>query len=297
MNQRYIANLVTRTIKKWLNDGAKTYCASLSFYFLLSLPALLIFSTSIGSIFLGTKHIEDTILNYLQIVADQRVINMINVLFKHIPKINSLSISALIGLILLLWSASNFFRQLKNFLERVWAVKPAQSNNLIGFVKDAIMSFIIVVLFGGLLVVGTIIKGVIIRSSRLFQGFLHFSPSIAVYAGSISNFLVLVLFFMLIYRILPENSLDRNSIFVGSLVTTILTFTGKYIIELYLTYSNPTSIYGVIGPIIGLFILTYYSSIMVTIGAEFTKIYSESGHVPELLTNSEKTNTSPILRK
>ena len=124
--------------------------------------------------------------------------------------------------------------------------------------------------------VGTIINRVIITSSRLFQGHLHFSPNIAVYAGSISNFLVLILFFIIIYRILIGKYLDKHSILVGSLVTAILIFTGKYISGLYFTYSNPTSVYGGIGSIIGLFILTYYSSIMVTIGAEFTKVYSES---------------------
>lgn len=292
MNQTYISNLASRTIKKWLDDDAKTYCASLSFYFLLSLPALLIFSISIGSIFLGTKHIEDTIINYLQGSVDQRIIDMINVLFKHIPKINSLSISALIGLILLLWSASNFFRQFKNFLKRVWDVKPAESNSFTNFVKDAIMSFVIVVFFGGLLAVGTIINRGIIVGSRLFQGHLHSSSGIATYAGFISNFLVLVLFFIIIYRILIGKYLDRHSIFVGSLVTAILTFTGKYIFGLYFTYSNPTNVYGGIGSTIGLFILTYYSSIMVTIGAEFTKVYSESYRVRGLSTNNEKANTT-----
>jgi len=294
----YIVNLVNRTIKKWLEDDAKTYCASLAFYFILSLPALLIFSISIGSIFMGTKHIEDTILNYLQGSVDKRVIDMINVLFKHIPKINSLSISALIGLIILLWSASNFFRQFKNFLKRVWNITSVESNNFTDFVKDAIMSFVIVVFFGVLLVVGTIINRVIIiTSSRLFHGHLHFSSIIAVYAGSISNFLILILFFIIIYGILIGKYLDRHSIFVGSLVTAILAFTGKYILGLYFTYSNPTSVYGGIGSTIGLFILTYYSSIMVTIGAEFTKVYSESYRVRGLLTNNEKTSIHTIVEK
>nr|WP_243683929.1 YhjD/YihY/BrkB family envelope integrity protein [Methanosarcina barkeri] len=45
---------------------------------------------------------------------------------------------------------------------------------------------------------------------------------------------------------------------------------------LFIAYSNPTNVYGAIGSIIGLFLLFYYSSIMITLGAEFTKVYSES---------------------
>src|SRR5660398_11931 len=87
-----------------------TYSAALAFYFVLSLPALLLFSVSVGSIFLKSQNLQDTILNYLQGVVDESIINMITVLFEHIPEINSLSIGSLVGFLLLLWSASNIFR-------------------------------------------------------------------------------------------------------------------------------------------------------------------------------------------
>ena len=180
---------------------------------------------------------------------------MIILLFEHIPEINSLSISALIGFVLLLWSASNIFRQLKNFLEKAWDIKPAESNTIKDFIRDAIVSFIIVIFFGGLLVMSIIIEGVVYAASRLFQELLPFSPVIADYAGSIASFIILVLFFILVYRILPDKSFDFKSIFVGSLVTVILITIGKYAIGLFFAYSNPVSFYGAIGSIIGLFLL------------------------------------------
>ena len=59
MNRGYIRNLVTRTVKEWLEDDAMTYSAALAFYFVLSLPALLLLSVSIGSIFLRSKSLQD----------------------------------------------------------------------------------------------------------------------------------------------------------------------------------------------------------------------------------------------
>ncbi|MHB8102682.1 MAG: YihY/virulence factor BrkB family protein [Methanosarcina sp.] len=276
MSWAYIRNLVTRTIKEWLEDDSITYSAALAFYFLLSLPSLLLFSVSAGSIFLKSKNIQDTILNNLQGVVDESIIDMIISLFEHIPKINSLSISALIGFVLILWSASNIFRQLKNFLERAWDIKPVESNNIKEFIRDVIVSYVIVISFGGLLVMSIITEGVVYLGSNLLHGLLPFSPVIADYASSIASFLILVLFFMLAYQILPNSSLDFKSIFVGSLVTVILITIGKYAVRLFLAYSNPLSVYGAIGSIIGLFLLIFYSSIMITIGVEFTKVYSES---------------------
>jgi membrane protein len=275
MNRGYIAHLVTRTITEWLEDDSLTYSAALAFYFVLSLPALLLFSVSLGSIFLGSKIIQDAVLNYLQGVVDNSIINMIIELFDHIPKINSISISILIGFLLLLWSASNIFWHLKKFLERAWDIKPAESNHIKEFIRESIVSCFIVIVFGGLLVMSIIIEGFVYMGSNLLQGFLPFSPVIADYASSIAGFLIMLLFFILIYKLLPNSSLDFKSIFVGSLVTVILITIGKYAVILFLAYSNPLSVYGAIGSTIGLFLLIFYSSIMITIGAEFTKVYSK----------------------
>ncbi|RPJ77507.1 MAG: YihY/virulence factor BrkB family protein [Alphaproteobacteria bacterium] len=276
MSWEYIENLVTRTIKEWLEDDSITYSAALAFYFVLSLPALLLFSVSIGSFFLKSENIQYTILNHLQGVVDESIITMITVLFEHIPDINSLSIGALFGFLLLLWSASNIFRQLKNFLERAWNIEHVESSNVKDFIRDAIVSSIIVIFFGGLLVVSIIIESIVYLGSSFLQGLLPFSPVIADYASPMASFFILVLFFMLAYKILPDSSLDLKSIFVGSLVTVILITIGKYAVGLFLAYSNPVSIYGALGSIIGLFLLIFYSSIMITIGVEFTKVYSES---------------------
>lgn len=275
MSLEYIRKLITGTMKEWIEDNAQTYSAALAFYFVLSLPALLLFSVFVGSIFLRSKQIQDNIINNLQGLVDQGVIDMIHSLFEHIPDVNFLSIGALIGFVILLWSASNVFRQLNNFLERAWDIEPVESNTVKDFITDAIVSFFIVIVFGGLLVLSIIIEGVLYATSKLFQEISPFPPVLAQYAGSIASFLILVLFFMLVYRILPDTKLDLKPAFVGSLVTTILITIGKYALVLYFAYINLESVYGAIGSIIGLFFLIYYISIMITIGAEFTKVYSD----------------------
>lgn len=276
MKVGHIGNLVTRTVKEWMEDDAMTYSAALAFYFVLSLPALLLFSVSIGSIFLKSSQLQENIIDYMQGSVDQSIIDMIIALFENTPEINFLSLGALIGFLLLLWTASNVFRQLKNFLEKAWDIKPVESNTIKDFIKDAIVSFFIVVGFGGLLMLSIVIEGILYAVSRLFQGFFPFSPSIAQYTGSIASFLILILFFMLVYRVLPDTKLDMKPVFAGSLVTVILITIGKYAMGIYFRYSDPVSVYGAIGSTIGLFLLIYYSSIMITIGAEFTKVYSES---------------------
>jgi len=281
MRSGNIRNLVTRTIKEWMEDDAKTHSAALAFYFVLSLPAFLLFSVSIGSIFLRSKRIQENIIENMQGFVDQSVLDMTTSLFEHIPEIDSLSIAALAGFLLLLWSASNVFRQLKNFLEKAWNIKPAEPSTVKDFITDTGVSFFVVIIFGGLLSLSIIVEGVLYAASKMFHEFFYFSLTLARYAGFTASFLILVIFFMLVYRILPDTKLDMRSAFAGSLVTVILINIGKYALSLYFAYIDPVSVYGAVGSITGLFLLIYYSSIMITIGAEFTKVYSESRSAPE----------------
>jgi membrane protein len=276
-----IRNLVTKTLKEWVEDDAKTHSAALAFYFVLSLPAFLLFSVSIGSIFLRSKRIQENIIENMQGFVDQSVLDMTTALFEYIPEINSLSIGALAGFLLLLWSASNVFRQFKNFLEKAWNIKPSEPSAVKDFFTDATVSFFVVIVFGGLLSLSIIVEGVLYAASKMFHEFFYFSLTLAQYAGFTASFLILVIFFMLMYRILPDTKLDMRSAFAGSLVTVILINIGKYALGLYFSYINPVSVYGAVGSITGLFLLIYYSSIMITIGAEFTKVFSESRSKPE----------------
>lgn len=276
MDGEYIKGLVTRTFHEWVEDDAKTVSAALAYYLVLSLPALLLLSVSVGSIFLRSKQIQENILGYMEGAVDQRVIEMIGVLFEQIPETYSLSLSVLVSFVIILWSASSVFRQLKTFIEKMWDVTPVEPNGIKTYAKNTLVSFVIVMIFGGLLVISILLESILYTFSKLFQVLLPFPPVFAHYAGSIASFLVLVLFFMSLYRVLPDTNLELKPVFVGSLVTVILITIGKFAMGIYFAYSSISSIYGAIGSILGLFLLLYYSSIMITIGAEFTKVYSES---------------------
>ena len=276
MSLEYFKDLIIGTLREWVEDNGKTYSAALAYYLVLSLPALLLLSVSVGSIFLKSKDIQELIFNALKGVVDERIIGLINLLFEQIPEVESLSISALIGFAFLLWSASNVFRHLKNFLEQMWDVQPAENGTVRGFIRNVILSFIVVIIFGGLLVISILVEGILFRSSKYLQEYLPFSVGFVQYTSSIASFLILVLFFMFIYRVLPDTKLDFKPTFIGALVTVILITIGKYAFGIYLLFSGINSLYGVIGSIIGLFLWLYYTSVMFTIGVEFTKVYSES---------------------
>nr|WP_321417882.1 YihY/virulence factor BrkB family protein [uncultured Methanomethylovorans sp.] len=274
MNIGMVKELAVTTLKDWIENNSIIDSAALSFYFLLSLPAILLFSMSVGSIFFASGQVQDNIIEYMGGIVDASIIEELKAFLTNMPATSSLSLTALTGLLLLMWGAGNVFRQFKNFLYRIWNVPLAKGKFARNFLKDVSISTITVIVFGGLIAFSTLIEALMFTSSKVLHAYLPFF-GVFQYAGPIAAFVVLVMFFIFVYLVLPDIDLGLKCVITGSVMTAILITIGKYTMGLYVIHSDINSIYGIIGSVIVLLLWIYYSSIVVTIGAEFTKVYSQ----------------------
>ncbi len=274
MKAQNIKELAASTVKNWRNNNSIIDSAALSFYLLLSLPAILLFSVSVGSLFLSSGQVQASIVEYLEGILDITFIAIFYAFFANIPETSSLSVSALTGFLVLMWSAGNVFRQFKKFLDRIWQVPVSSGNFARNFLEDAVLSLITVLIFGGLIVISTLLETLMLTGSRLLYVYVPVS-GVVQYAGTSAAFIVLVLLFIFIYITLPDVDLCLQCVIIGSLITGFLITIGKYAVVFYMAHSDMTSVYGIIGSLIGLLLWIYYSSIVITMGAEFIKVYSQ----------------------
>jgi membrane protein len=84
----------------------------------------------------------------------------------------------------------------------------------------------------------------------------------------------------MLFKFLPEVPMAWRDAVAGALVTTVLFTIGKQIIGLYLGRSATASAYGAAGSVILLLLWVYYSSQIVLLGAEFTRLYGEDRRGP-----------------
>lgn len=274
METRKIKELAVTALKNWRENNSIIDSAALSFYLLLSLPAILLFFVSLGGIFFSSGQVQDNIIEYMEGILDSSLIESLKAFIANMPAKDSLSLSALAGLLLLMWGAGNVFRQFKNFLYRIWNVPLSQGKFARNFLKDGLLSTITVIVFGGLIVLITLIEALMFAGSRTLHTYLPLF-GVLQYVGPVVAFVVLVILFIFVHIILPDIDMDLKCLVAGSVITAVLITIGKYAVGFYVTHSDITSVYGVIGSIIGLLLWIYYSSIVVTLGAEFTKVYSQ----------------------
>lgn len=267
--------MTVQTIKRWNADEGTSFSAALSFYLILSLPSLLLFSLSLGGMFLKVERLQATIIDYVSPFADEEIINSLNLLFHQLPETSSLTFGLIISFLLFLWSAGNIFLQFQKTIDHMWGVLDSKKGWGQRLFQKRISSFVAVFIFSLLLIISILAEIFLVVISNILT-IIHPLPlELMQYVSSIATFFVLIFFFIYLYMTLPAKKVGIKYVAIGSFLTVLFITLGKHLFSLYISYGNFTTVYTKIGAFLAIFLWLYYSSIIVTLMAEFIKIYSD----------------------
>src|SRR5207237_1607515 len=99
-------------------------------------------------------------------------------------------------------------------------------------------------------------------------------PKFVTPLAELGSFVILVLLFALIFKVLPDVEIGWEDVWIGATVTALLFTIGKALISLYLGRSSIASSFGAAGALILVLVWVYYSTTIFLLGAEFTKVYA-----------------------
>src|SRR5262249_27510178 len=92
------------------------------------------------------------------------------------------------------------------------------------------------------------------------------------------TYVLITILFALLYGLLPDVKIPWRDVWVGAVVTSLLLSLGKWAIGYYLGNSEISSAYGTAASMIVLLFWVYYASLLVLLGAVFTRVYSQHFH-------------------
>jgi len=81
-------------------------------------------------------------------------------------------------------------------------------------------------------------------------------------------------YFAMIFKYLPDVKIKWADVWLGAFITTLLFTSGKFILGIYLMYSDTGSEFGAAASLILILVWVYYSAHIFFLGAEFTKVYA-----------------------
>jgi len=252
--------------------------AALAYYTLFSLfPLLLLLLALIGYLLDAGWYVAIDTREYLiQLTSDvlPAAGDLVNSAIGSIQ--TARGASGLIGVLGLLWSASNTFNHLHIAMDEIWGINGIPAFRLT--VKRRVVSIIIVLGLGLMLLVAQALKSVTYWLTTLTDQV----PGGAFAHGAVTwlfPFIVAIVVFGVMYRTFPSIPISWQDVWPGAVLAGVGWELLKWLFVLYAAgFANWQAIYGPIAGVIGLLTWLYLSFMVVLFGAEFAAAYSVRLH-------------------
>jgi membrane protein len=266
--------LVKDTVKAWSEDNVPRLGAALAFYTLLSLAPLLVVATAVAGLTFGEQAARGQLVAQIKdSVGPEGAAAIQTMLANAYHPAAGIWATVLSGVVLLV-GATGLFAELQGTLNTIWGVEPKGGSGVWGAIKGRLLSFVLV-LFIGLLLLALVVLSAVLAAAGRYAGDVGLPDGVVLrvldFAVSLG---VATLLFAAIYKVLPDAHIRWGDVWVGALVTACLFTLGKYLIGLYLGQSSVASSYGAAGSLAVFLIWVYYSTQILLLGAEFTKVYA-----------------------
>jgi membrane protein len=271
---RRVWNLVLGSIKAWSNQNALEWGAALAYYTAFSLTPLLIIALAVMSFFYkgnSLSYIHDQIAG---LVGDSAATAITSAIRSVRTSEHGLAAS-IVSVVALLIGASTVFGELQTALNRVWGVQPKPGRFWRDFFKQRMISFAMVFGISFLMLVSLLISAILAAITGYFDYLVPGANAIWHLLDAAVSFTIVVVLFAAIYKIIPDVHIDWQDVWTGAIVTAVLFTAGKAAIGFYIGRAGVGSAYGAAGSLLIIIAWVYYSSQVLFLGAEFTKLYAE----------------------
>jgi len=267
---------------------------SLAYYTVFSMGPLVILLIAICSMVWKREAIEGEIYYQLVDFLGKDTALQLQGIIKSAAVNNQGFFSVVIGGATLLVGATTVFAEIQDSINTIWGLKPKPKRGWLKMLQNRFLSFSVIVSLGFVLLVSLGITSVIDGfSTKLEKNFSDVSVVVFYILNQLITLAVISLIFGVIFKVLPDAKIKWRDVISGAIVTAVLFMIGKFAISIYIGKSNVGTTYGAAGSLVVLLLWTYYSSIILFFGAEFTKAYAMN-YGSEILPNHYAVTTRQV---
>ena len=291
LNKKFKIQFNGTKLKNWLKYYAKglydkfdedhiwIQAAGIAFYMIICAVPFTLILTSILGMYLsseGALKAIDNFLNGLVGITPELKQKIVKVVYSGVDELSSYkTLTAIIGTIGILWTASGLFSTIRDVLNKIFKIN-LQVFYVWGKLKDIGMVFVVTILFLLSLISTAILSILKTFDEKFFYNALFRFGFIENLASVVLGLLFTFLMFYTIYKLVPHGNINNKVVLVSSISSTLLWEMLKFAFTMYLVnFSNFAAVYGAYAAIVAVIFWIYYSSTTFVIGAAIGQLYQE----------------------
>lgn len=250
--------------RRWMRYELTDSAAALAFYSLISLVPLLLIGVAVASWVLGEKAAQGELAKQLESVMGtkpaefiQGIVGTSNILSR------GASFTSLVAFVVLLFSGSHVLSKLRSTLNTINGVtRKDLARPVLGRLFARGVSSGLILLFGALLVVGTLVQSFVARFAEQVSGRFLEGWQLLRWYDRLSSYLLLAIAFLVILKLLPRRRPRWRHALPGAVLAAVAVGSLKSGLQLYLGYSMVASAFGA-----GVTVLVFFLWLLLSIQA------------------------------
>lgn len=286
-------------------DNILKYSASLAYYTVFSLAPMLIVIMSLAGLLFGKEAIQGHVYAQMKELVGSDAALQVQDTIKNIHITGHNFFASVVSIVVLIIGATGIFGEVQDSLNKIWGLRIKTRRTWWKLILNRLLSFSLIISIGFVMIVSLVLNALISAFSNYLSRYASdFSVVFIQVTNIVLSFVATTFLFSLMFKVLPDAKIKWKDVLIGGLITSIFFTLGKLGIGYYLGRSNLATVYGAAGSIIIIMVWVYYSSIILYLGAEFTKVYAKF-HGGKILPNeyaiwikTEETQVAnPTLKK
>ena len=275
---RLWAPILRETFHAWLERDAFTQAAALAFFALFSLSPVLVLFAAAAGLFFEQGAVREQIVGQFELLMGHQQALAVDTMLGHAAFEMTGGLGRVIGVATFVVGTLAVFVQLQDSLNRMWDVAPKPGPLIKKLLWKRIVSFALVLALGFVLIVSLVLSTTIQALQNYATRHLDLPAAVFETANAVVTYILVAVLFAMLYRILPDVRIPWRDVWFGAILTSLLLSVGKWAIGFYLGRSELASAYGTAASVMVLLFWVYYASLLVLLGAIFTRIQSQHFH-------------------
>jgi membrane protein len=254
-------------------DRAGRMAAAIAYRTVFALAPLLIIAVSVVGLVLGNRvDAQQEMIEAIARVAGEEVADLLSSLLTS--AFETANTAAIIGGVLLLWTASSLFLEMQHDLNDIFDVPYERVRGLVALVRTRGIGFLWAFGLGLTLIAVWFLNAIWRYLGNLLPPSMSTTHDVVALMAPLVSLVVLPFVFGLVFQTMTAVSIPWKAVWVGGLFTSIVFVAASYGVGIYFQNFNTPSALGFAGSFVVIIFLAYFLSAVFLFGAEVTKVYA-----------------------